>query len=72
MISAKMRIEELKVQKAEAEGDKEAASAAQQMADVLRDDLKAQIKKEEEREAKKDESVVNESMTVAQKFKALM
>ena len=42
------------------------------MADVLRDDLKAQIKKEEEREAKKDESVVNESMTVAQKFKALM
>ena len=72
MISAKMRIEELKVQKAEAEGDKEAASDAQQMADVLRDDLKAQIKKEEEREAKKDESVVNESMTVAQKFKALM
>ena len=61
MISAKMRIEELKVQKAEAEGDKEAASDAQQMADVLRDDLKAQIKKEEEREAKKDESVVTES-----------
>lgn len=71
-MSAQIKKAEALKNKAELEGDSEEATAQQQMADTLRDDLNAQLKKEEEREAKKDESKLHESLTVAQKFKALM